>query len=169
MKWTKPLRRTLLRIRAGALLAAGLAILPGAASAQKPKVEELLQRHDFVFIAEWATGNQVPRQFLTPTNDLRITSDSVDGRLPFYGRVYSPSEAYTTAVEGFIFRSRLTSYDLRKKRKGNWQLVIEAPSGNNVQKLTFDISENGSARLFVNSAWRDAMFYDGRIEAAQTP
>jgi len=169
MKWHPEAIIRMRKFRTGLILAAALAGMSNPGRAQRQSVEEMLQRHDFVFIAEWATGNQVPKQFLTPTNELRITSDSVDGRLPFYGRVYSPSEAFKTAVEGFVFRSRLQSYELRKKRNGTWRLTVETLSGNDVQKLAFDIFTDGSARLNIYSAWRDAMFYDGRIAPVQTP
>jgi hypothetical protein len=72
-------------------------------------------------------------------------------------------------TEGFTISGRVLRYDLRKKRKGRSQLVLEVRSGNNVQKLTFDIFDDGSARLFINSAWRDAMSYDGRIAGSQSP
>ena len=139
------------------------------AAGQAKKPEELLQRHRFVFIAEWAMSDGGFRQLLTPTNELVITSDSVDGRLPFYGRVYSPSDAYTMHTEGFTIRGRILRYELKARRKGRRQLTVEAKSGNHVQKLAFTVFDDGSARLYINSAWRDAMSYDGRIVESQTP
>jgi hypothetical protein len=169
MNWHLKARKWMRNFRAGVLLAAALGGMASTGFAQRPNVEELLQRHDFVFIAERASGNAQPGRVLTPTYELRLTSDSVEGRLPFYGRVYSPAAAFSTAVEGFTIRSRLKGYELRKKRNGTWQLTVEALSGNNVQKLAFSISGDGSASFSVNSALRDMMFYEGRIASVQTP
>ena len=152
-----------------ALSGAAFVFLASTAAAQKLKPEDLLQRHRFVFIAEWAMSNGGFRQLLTPTYELVIASDSVDGRLPYYGRVYSSSEAYAMTTEGFVIRGRVTRYDLKAKRKGHRQLNVETQSGTLVQKLSFTIYDDGTARLYINSAWRDAMSYDGRIAESQTP
>lgn len=97
---------------------------------------------------------------------LEIKSDTVNFRLPFYGRAYQidmNDVGYT--IEGAIL-SNLTVSENSKKE--SIMLQFEAKKEGNTYTFQLEYWENGKAYLDLRSMQRDHMSYDGYLKAVET-
>lgn len=92
---------------------------------------------------------------------LKISKDSVEAYLPYYGRAYTASMNPDDA--GIKFKSKKFSYKTTKKKKGGWIINIAPKDAKEVQNMTLSVSENGYAVLNVNSTNRQAISFNGVI------
>ncbi|MDR1516509.1 MAG: DUF4251 domain-containing protein [Dysgonamonadaceae bacterium] len=140
-------------------------------SAQKEaKAQEIQQKMDdfrFTFNATYASPTGFRPIYLSPFYDLKVSKDSVQAYLPYYGRTYvapmNPSEG------GYKFTSTDFEYKVSEgKKKGNWRIEINpkdvnVPSQRDVS-LLLDVWENGNARLDVISTDRQPISFQGEVE-----
>ncbi|MBK5194957.1 MAG: DUF4251 domain-containing protein [Proteiniphilum sp.] len=116
----------------------------------------------FTFDATYAYPTGYRSVYLSPYYDVKISLDTIRAYLPYYGRAYrapmDPREG------GFIFTS--TDFQYRfvpGKRKGNWIVEIAILDLDRPVSFSFDIWENGSARLTVNDVNRQPISFQGDV------
>lgn len=133
-----------------------------ATSVKKVPIENLLRSRHFMFTAQNANPMRGPVRALTTPYELKITGDSLQCDLPYYGQVYSlPINPNQNVLE---FLSTKFSYSLSIHRMGRYELNIQPRDNQEVQQLNFTVYENGSAYLNVNFANRDAITFNGIIQ-----
>ena len=105
---------------------------------------------------------------LTSYYELRISKDTVYAYLPFFGRAYKAD--YGSIDNGIDFTSTKFTYKLTNKKDG-WDIVIVPLDHNSmtdakgVVNMRLTISSDGYATLQVNNTNRDAISFNGYIEA----
>lgn len=117
----------------------------------------------FTFDAAHAYPTGFKPVYLSSNYDVRVLPDTVKAYLPYYGRAYraplDPKEG------GFHFTSTDFAYRVMPgNRQGNWIAEIEFMDQNRPLSFTFDIWENGTARLTVSDADRQPISFQGDIE-----
>jgi hypothetical protein len=89
---------------------------------------------------------------------LKISKDSVEAYLPYYGRAYTASLNPDDA--GIKFKSKKFSYKTTKKKKGGW-IINNSPKDS--KKMNLFLSYKGYALINVNSNNRQAISFNGVI------
>lgn len=92
---------------------------------------------------------------------LKISKDSVEAYLPYYGRAYTAS--MNPDDSGIKFKSKKFNYKTTKKKKGGWIISIAPKDAKEVQNMILSVSESGYAVLNVTSNNRQAISFNGTI------
>lgn len=126
------------------------------------EVKEALTQSSFRFEATYAYPTGYRSIYLSPYYDVTVSPDTVKAYLPYYGRAYrapmDPREG------GFQFTSTDFTYRYGPgTRKGSWMAHITIFDLDRPVTFSFDIWENGSARLVVNDFNRQAISFQGDL------
>lgn len=130
------------------------------------EINQRVNGSDFTFKATYAYPTGYRSVYLTPYYDVKVSPDTVNAYLPYYGRAYT---APMNPREGGIqfvstdFDYRVTPGD----RKGNWRVTIRTRDTGREIFLYFDIWENGTARLNVTDPNRQPISFQGNIQTGE--
>ena len=131
---------------------------------QQKILSEKIQSQHYRFIASFVVprGEFQPR-YLTSEYDLKISNDSVEAYLPYFGVAY---QAPVDLVGGGIkFVSRKFDYSIIPgKKAGNWIVNIRTRDQLNEVILRLNIWENGNADLDVMDTSRQSISFRGKVE-----
>ena len=148
------------------LTACGAAQTAAEKEAVANEVSRRVNDFDFTFKATYAYPTGFKSIYLSPSYDVKVSPDTVQAYLPYYGRTYvapmNPNEG------GIKFTS--TDFEYRVipgKRKGNWQVNVRTRDTGREIFLYFDIWENGSTRLSVTDTNRQPIAFQGDIEVGK--
>lgn len=142
-------------------------------AAKEAAIKKMVDSVRYVFKANYALPMRGGQKNLTSDYDLRVTQDTVEAYLPYYGRAYSaPNDIYTNDG-GIKFKIHKFSYDSKPAKKGGWVIIIKPKDSNisdwkNVQQMTLTISTSGYAMLQVSSTSRDPISFNGYIESLKS-
>ena len=123
-------------------------------------LEQKISDKKFVFEATEALPMGGRTRQLTTYYGLKVSHDTLESTLPYFGRAYAapmnPSDA------GYIFTS--TQYDMQvSKRDNGWDITIVPQDRHNGEKFVLTAFNNGTANLQVNSNNRQPITFRGRI------
>lgn len=157
----------------GALLLCAIFILQACGStrtaAEKQKlaadIAQAVETPDFTFKARHAYPTGYRSVYLSPYYDVKVSPDTVEAYLPYYGRAYrapmDPREG------GYRFTSTDFEYQTNPgSRDGNWEAVITINDLDRAVTFRFDIWDNGTARLDVTDTDRQQISFQGEIVVA---
>ena len=136
-------------------------------SVEKNEKAELLNEHiknlKFKFNATYAYPLNYKSIYLSPYYDVRVSPDTINAYLPYYGRAY---RAPMDSNEGGIkFESTKFEYDVEKgKKQGNWLITIHTKDTSRPFTLHFDLWDNGTGRLDVQDPDRQSISFQGIVE-----
>ncbi len=127
------------------------------------KIHSLVENKNFNFQASYAHPMGFPSIYLSPYYNVRITPDSLQVYLPYYGRAYTapmdPSES------GIKFVSTDFEYVVSVDKHPNGQQVTIKPRDVRPETtLLFQIWSNGSASLQINDTNRQAISFQGTLK-----
>lgn len=147
------------------------------AQVNKPSFSDLIKSGKFVFKACTAIPisdqdfNSAMRAFRNTGGgviyldgsiyEVQVSTDSVEAFLPYYGRAYYASRNPDDA--GIKFNSKKFSYKSEPLKRGGWRISIETKDVRPEFRLSFDISQTGSASLHVRDFNRQAISFYGYI------
>jgi len=141
-----------------------LLVFQACGTTQSAAEKEMLaiELRDGVLNSTFAYPTGYRSVYLSPYYDVKISPDTIRAFLPYYGRAYrapmDPREG------GFIFTSADFQYEfVPGKRKGNWIVEIAINDLDRPVSFSFDIWENGSARLTVNDVNRQPISFQGDV------
>lgn len=131
-------------------------------------LSEQIKNFNFKFKATHAYPQNYSSIYLSPFYEVKVSPDTVQAYLPYYGRVYTapmdPSEG------GIKFISTDFKYEIEKgKKAGNWLIKIRTADTNRPFELRFDLWENGTGRLTVQDRNRQNISFQGNIEPKKKP
>lgn len=131
-------------------------------------LSEQIKSFNFEFIATYAYPQNFKPVYLSSSYDVKVSPDTVQAYLPYYGRAFSapmdPSEG------GIKFISTDFKYEIEKGRKaGNWIIKIITADTNRPFELNFNLWDNGSGSLNVQDRDRQNISFKGSVEAQKKP
>jgi hypothetical protein len=133
-----------------------------AKDSQKLAVERLIESKNFTFIAQTATPMGGRFINLNSVYDLKITADTLNSDLPYFGRAFvAPMNPTESALR---FTSTEFNYDIKERKKGGWDITIRPKDAKDVRQMYMTISENGYATLQVTSNNRQPISFNGVIQ-----
>lgn len=144
------------------LTSCGTAQTAAEKSAKAAEIQNAVEAGNFTFKATYAYPASFRSVYLSPYYDVKVSSDTVQAYLPYYGRAYrapmNPNEG------GYRFTSTDFDYSVQQGRRGgNWQVQIRINDLNREVIFYFDVWDSGSARLNVSDADRQPIAFQGNI------
>ena len=140
-------------------------VKPTAEQQQQQKLlREKIQSQHYRFIATFVVprGNFQPR-YLTYEYDLKISKDTVEAFLPYFGVAYEAPADLTGG--GIKFLSKDFDYRINPgKKAGNWIVNIRIRDQRNEILLLLNMWENGNADLDVMDTSRQSISFRGKVE-----
>lgn len=135
------------------------------------KLQQLIQQKEYIFKAVHVSPMQGPTRTLTSNYTLRISGDTIEAYLPYFGRAYS---APSNLSEGGIkFTSTNFDYKINQRKNKSFDITIKP---NDIEKadlrgivLYLNIFEGGSASLNINMMNRQPISFTGSISANKKP
>lgn len=127
----------------------------------KEKIES--QRYKFIanYVVPTSAGFQ-PRS-LTSEYDLKVSPDTVEAYLPYFGRAYQAP--YNPSDGGIKFTSTKFTYQMQQgKKAGNWVINIRINDQSQDIRLTLDVWDNGKGDLRVLDQTKQPISFQGELE-----
>ena len=129
---------------------------------QQRQLAEKVDNSRYTFMARSAnpTGGRTV-QLSLGYYSLKITKDTIEAFLPYYGRAYVAP--MPTDEGGIKFVSTNFDYQV-KEGKNNWQVMIEPNDTPSKVKMYLNIGKTGYGSLSVQDNNRQAISFSGTIE-----
>lgn len=139
---------------------------PGQGNAVRDSsIGSMVRYGDFVFHAQTALPMRGRVRYLTSEYDLKVSPDTLQAFLPYFGRAYSaPLDPSKGGIE---FTTTHFQYKIVSHKKGRWNLLIKPDDVNEIQQLSLSVSEDGYASLQVLSTRRQPISFNGRVTAPE--
>lgn len=125
------------------------------------KVGKMLDAQRYVFKAQSVHPTRGRVIQLNTDYDLKVSPDTIQSYLPYFGRAYSAPIGDSGGPMDFV--SKDFEYTRKARRKGGWDISIMPKDGKGVREMFLVVFENGSASLRVTSNNREPISYNGYI------
>jgi hypothetical protein len=130
------------------------------------EIRNAVEMSEFRFIATHAHPMAFRSIALSTPFDVRVSPDTVQANLPFFGRAFRAP--MNLREGGYYFTSTDFEYSVRSgRRAGNWLVQIDFRDVRNGVTFNFDIWENGTASLSVVDIDRQSISFQGNIEMGE--
>lgn len=134
---------------------------------QREELIQKIEKPDFTFIARSAQPMRGRNINLTPDYELRVSADTVQAYLPYFGRAYTAP--MNTSEAGIKFTSTDFDYKSVKKKNGVYEITIEPKDVDNNTMLRglylrLSVSDSGYGNVDVRSTNRQNISFYGIIE-----
>lgn len=133
------------------------------AASSSDDIGRLLESKTFTFVPQTVSPTGSRTRQVTGGFFLRLSGDTVQSYLPYFGRSYSAPISGSRG--GMDFTSTDFGYQAGQGRKDATLIVIEPRSGTDVRQITLQVYPNGNASLQAISNNRSAISYNGYISA----
>lgn len=127
----------------------------------------MVDAKSYVFKADVAnpmTGKSVQ---LSPGYELTVNKDRITAYLPYFGRATTAPIDPTDG--GIKFTSQSFVYNVKARKGGGWDVIIDLKDVATVSSLTLTFFDNGNATLDVSSNQRDPISFKGMVSAFVPP
>lgn len=127
---------------------------------KREKIKERLKSRHFVVEINRAIPMGAGIRQLTSAYRIKITGDSIDSYLPFFGRAYSvPYDG----GKGLIFQAPLSDYKLSFNKKGTATIKFKTETDEDSFTYTLQIQPDGAASVRVIPVNRQSISFYGRL------
>ncbi|HKH60746.1 MAG TPA: DUF4251 domain-containing protein [Flavitalea sp.] len=130
-------------------------------SEENANVKAMIDAKRYLFKAQSAHPTRGRVVQLNTEYDLKISPDTIQSYLPYYGRAYSAPIGESGGPMDFV--SKDFEYSQKDRKKGGWDITIKPKDGKGVREMFLSVFENGSASLRVTSNNREPISYNGFI------
>ena len=127
----------------------------------------MVDAKNFTFKAQTANPMTGAPVQLSAGYDLTISKDRVTAYLPYFGRATTAPIDPTDG--GIKFTSQSFVYNVKARKNGGWDVLIDLNDVPTVRSLTLTFFDNGTATLDVTSNQRDPISFRGKIETFKPP
>ncbi|TCC93338.1 DUF4251 domain-containing protein [Pedobacter frigiditerrae] len=160
------------------VFAVSMVALSANAQTDKATTTRIVEEKNYVFVATNAMplnsteinniiskmpgGNNGGNISLTGSNyDVEVSSDSLVVYLPYYGRSFSAP--MNNDESGYKFKAKKFTYEIKKRKKGGWDIQIATKDVKDNVRMNLSISENGYGTLSVMSNNKQSISYNGYL------
>jgi GH18 family chitinase len=143
-----------------------IAVFRGSAQDDETKadvVKKQIEEKSFVFKAQLAIplkGRHV--SLITSSFDVKISGDTVNVYLPYYGRSHTVVLGHDE--DGIQFKSVRNKYKVNPKKNG-WNVIVKPEDLEYAIELNFDISKSGEIMLNVKYDKKDPISFKGYLSS----
>lgn len=125
-------------------------------------VTEKVDAPNYTFVPNTAIPMSGRSINLDSSYSLKISKDTVESYLPYFGRAYTAPMSPTEG--GIKFVSTDFDYTISEKKKGMWNVSIETKDTQTKYKILLNIGETGYTSLTVQETNRQSISFYGKIE-----
>jgi Domain of unknown function (DUF4251) len=130
---------------------------------QTAQLKNLIDSRRFSFHAISATSMKGMTKHLTGEYFLKVSKDSLQADLPYYGRSFNTS--YPPTDLSVQFNTTDFTYVADSAKKGGWSITIVPKNENSANKIYLSVTSTGYCTVQVNSNSRQPISYYGTITA----
>jgi hypothetical protein len=159
-KWSNAYLLIMLLLAAVGYTACGTA---GGIQGSNVNADSLLQTRRFVFIPQSVNPTGGRTRQVTPDFFLRVSPDTVQSYLPYFGRAYTAP--INSGRGGMDFTLTGFEYIVTPGNKNRQQITIRPQSGADIRELVLQVNPNGYATLIALSNNRQQISYNGYIQS----
>jgi polyisoprenoid-binding protein YceI len=129
-------------------------------------IRSLVESQNYVFTAQTALPMKGRVRNLTTDYALQVGKASIVCYLPYYGQDYvAPVDPTKGPLD---FTANKFSYTSTPGKKQGWDVTIQFQDSRDVQRMDLNISADGYASLQVLFLNREAISFNGIIEASKS-
>lgn len=126
-------------------------------------VQELLKTNQFTFVVRKANPTIGPSITLTSDYEIKISGDSVNSYLPYFGEAYRIE--YGDSDGGIKFKTHLYDYEIEfNEKKKFYEIQFKVIEAFETYRVYLNISSSGYGNLKIMSNARQAISYDGILD-----
>jgi len=126
-------------------------------------VQSKLESFNFTFEAISAQSMRFNHVNLSTGYTLKVSNDTLQAYLPFYGVAYMND--FNSTEGGIKFCStRFESKLVQGKRAGSWKMTFKTLDTERIFILYLDLWDNGTAHLIVNDPDKQTIAFEGSID-----
>lgn len=128
-------------------------------------VKEKIESQRYTFKADYVSPTSAGFQprYLTSEYTLKVTPDTVQAYLPYFGRAYEAP--FNPSDGGFKFTSTNFNYELKQgKKPGNWIINIKIHDQRQRVEFNFEVWDNGKGDLRVFDQSKQPISFQGELE-----
>jgi len=157
--------RTLITITATLIAISFLGCKAGGSLSKQETIDQITEKVEtanYTFVPQRAIpmgGNSINLNY---SFALKVSKDTIDSYLPYYGRAYTA--LLGTNDGGIKFTSTDFNYTTSEKKNGMWDVSIIPNDNQKRYTLSLNIGDNGSATLTVQDINRQSITFYGKIE-----
>lgn len=129
-------------------------------------IKALIDSQNYVFKAQSAIPMSGATRQLNYDYDLKVSKDTINSYLPYYGRAYTAPMDPTQG--GIHFISKDFEYTVTPGKKQGWDIVIKPKDVQDVQMMSLSVSSDGYATLQVTSTSKQPITFNGIITERKT-
>jgi len=129
-------------------------------------IKALIDSQNYVFKAQSAMPMSGTTRQLNYDYDLKVSKDTINSYLPYYGRAYTAPMDPTQG--GIHFISKDFEYTVTPGKKQGWDIVIKPKDVQDVQMMSLSVSSDGYATLQVTSTSKQPISFNGIITEKKT-
>jgi hypothetical protein len=130
-------------------------------------IKALIDSQNYVFKAQSAMPMSGATRQLNYDYDVKVSKDTINSYLPYYGRAYTAPMDPTQG--GIHFISKDFEYTVTPGKKQGWDIVIKPKDVPEVQMMNLSVSSEGYATLQVTSTTKQPISFNGIIVERKTP
>ncbi|MDH7463599.1 DUF4251 domain-containing protein [Chitinophagaceae bacterium 26-R-25] len=129
-------------------------------------IKALIDSQNYVFKAQSAMPMSGATRQLNYEYDVKVSKDTINSYLPYYGRAYTAPMDPTQG--GIHFISKDFEYTVTPGKKQGWDIVIKPKDVQDVQMMSLSVSSEGYATLQVTSSSKQPISFNGIIVERKT-
>ncbi|NDV93852.1 DUF4251 domain-containing protein [Dysgonomonas sp. 521] len=126
------------------------------------RMKEKIESTNYTFVPQTALPMGGKTVNLNYSYSLKVSKDTVDSYLPYFGRAYTAPMSPTDG--GIKFTSKDFEYSVSEKKNGMWDVTIITKDIRTKYTLNLSIGDTGYATLTVNQNNRQPISFYGKIE-----
>lgn len=130
-------------------------------NARVEALKKIIEDQHYVFVAQSTTPMNGRTRQLTSTYQVKVTKDTIDSDLPYFGRAYTAPIGETQG--GIYFTTKDFEYSKKDGTKGGWDIIIAPKNVKNVDRMILNISNSGYGTLQVTSNTRQMISFYGQV------
>ena len=124
-------------------------------------VKAMIDAKHFTFMAQDAIPSGMRTRQLTPDYYLRISKDTIESYLPYFGRAFSaPTDNNNIGIE---FKTTDFKYSVVEAKKGGWNISIDFNKAGDTRQMFLYVSKVGYANLNVTSNNKENISFNGYV------
>lgn len=124
-------------------------------------IKALIDSQNYVFKAQSVLPMSGPTRQLNYDYDMKVSKDTINAYLPYFGRAYTAPMDPTQG--GIQFISKDFEYTATPGKKQGWDIVIKPKDVQDVQLMSLSVSSDGYATLQVTSNSKQPISFNGVI------
>lgn len=131
-----------------------------------PELEQAIAADSWLFTADQVNPQPGGNRNLDAGYEVKCTRGKLQSYLPYYGRSYSGTGAYTNQ-RPLVYKTEEFTITKEKGKKNSWVIILRPAGVTEIREYRMTVFSNGTATLDVQLNTRTPISFSGRLEVSQ--